>query len=95
MVLLEISYNDDSQKLVKQLQEELAKFKDVELKSYHEELFKERKKSFKLKGAYGTRLCPFAVLTIEGKPVKAFYSELNQCTVENIINSLGEFLPYD
>ena len=95
MVLLEISYNDDSQKLVKQLQEELTKFKDVELKSYHEELFKERKKSFKLKGAYGTRLCPFALLSIDGSPIKAFYSDTKQCTVKNIINSLGEFLPYD
>ena len=95
MLTLEVSYNDDSQELVKKLEKELLKFKDIELKSYHEELFKERKKSFKLKGAYGTRLCPFAVLTIEGKPVKAFYSELNQCTVENIINSLYEFIPYD
>lgn len=94
-MLLEISYNDDSQKLVKELEKELERFKDIEFKSYHEELFKERSKSFKLKGAYGTRLCPFALLTIEGKPVKAFYSELNQCTVENIINSLYEFIPYD
>lgn len=95
MMLLEISYNDDSQELVKQLEKELTKFVDVKFKSYHEELFKERKKSFKLKGAYGTRLCPFALLTIDSKPVKAFYSELNQCTVENIINSLYEFIPYD
>lgn len=95
MLTLEVSYNDGSQELVKKLEKELLKFKGIELKSYHEELFKERKKSFKLKGTYGTRLCPFAVLTIEGKPVKAFYSELNQCTVENIINSLYEFIPYD
>lgn len=94
-MILEISYNDDSQELVKQLEKELTRFKDIEFKSYHEELFKERNKSFKLKGAYGTRLCPFALLTIDGKPVKAFYSELNQCTVENIINSLYEFIPYD
>lgn len=94
-MVLEVAYNDNSQELVKQLEKELAVFNDLEFKSYHEELFKERNKAFKLKGAYGTRLCPFALLSIDGKPVKAFYSEMDQCTFTNIINSLHEFIPYD
>lgn len=94
-MILEIAYDDNSQELVKELEKELKKFKYLEFKSYHEELFKERNKAFKLKGAYGTRLCPFALLTVDNKPIKAFYSELNQCTIHNIINSLYEFIPYE
>ena len=95
-MLLEISYNDDSQELVKQLEKELQKFTNVEFKSYHEGLFKERKKAFKLKGGFSARRTPFAVLVNnDSEPVIAFYSEANTCTIDEILKALNNYAVYD
>ena len=54
---------------------------------------KERKKAFGLKGSFSARLSPFAVLyNSENNPVRAFYSEVNECTLDNIINNLNKYL---
>ena len=46
---------------------------------------KERKDAFALKGSWGAKLTPFAILIDDsGKAVKAFYSEVKECTAENI-----------
>lgn len=97
MMTLKVAYNDNSTSLVKKLEEVIpSKYAFVKLEAYQEELFKERKKAFKLKGGFSARKSPFAVLTDEdNKVVKAFYSESEDCNYENIINTLNEFIPYE
>ncbi len=97
MIKLKVAYNDDSEELIKKLEKIIQiKYVLVKLESYHEGLFKERKKAFKLKGGFSARKSPFAVLTDEDdKAIRAFYSESNDCTYGNIINALNEYIPYN
>ena len=85
-MILYISYNNDSLELVTQLNSILQ---DVEIISYNEDVKKERKKAFGLKGNYGAKESPFSVLYKEDKPIKAFYTEVRECTLDNIINYLN------
>jgi hypothetical protein len=94
-MILKVAYNDESAELVKQLKEIIPeKFPLVELITYQEELFRERKKAFALKGEWGTFKSPFAILIDENKPVKAFYSEENECTFNKIIETLTSIIVY-
>jgi hypothetical protein len=86
---LQLSYNDESFK--KKLEDLInEKYPFVEFESFNENLFKEKKKAYKLKGGYSARMTPFALLT-EDKLVKAFYTEAQQCTIENILNTINEW----
>lgn len=49
---------------------------------------KGKKDSWKIKGSFGAKLTPFAVVCEGEKPLKAFYSE----TGEDVIKSLIEYL---
>ena len=92
---LKVAYNDDSQSLIDKLKELIPKYPLVKLETYHEGLFKERKKSFKVRGAYSARHTPFAVLIDnDSNPVRAFYSEANECVLDNIINVLNNVTGY-
>lgn len=94
-MILKVAYNDGSAELVKQLKEIIPeKFPLVELITYQEELFRERKKAFALKSEWGTFKSPFAILIDENKPVKAFYSEENECTFSKIIETLTSIIVY-
>lgn len=97
MIKLKIAYNDSSENLIKELEKVIpTKYALVKLETYHEGLFKERKKAFKLKGGFSARKSPFAVLSdVDDKIIKVFYSESNDCTYENIINTLNEYVPYE
>lgn len=97
MIKLKIAYNDNSEGLIKELKKIIpSKYTFIELETYQEEVFKERKKAFKLKGGFSARKSPFAVLTDEEikKIIKVFYSESNECTLENIVKTLNEYVPY-
>lgn len=75
-MILKLAYNNASSNLVKELNPTEA---------YNEDVFKERKDAFALKGSWGAKLTPFAILVDDsGKAVKGFYSEVKECTVENI-----------
>ena len=77
-------YDDTSEKFFANL---------VELIGLHENILKERKKAFKVKGGYSARKSPFAVLyDMDKNPVKAFYTEANECTVDNIEKTLDSFI---
>lgn len=94
-MILKVAYNDDSESLVKELKEKLSRFAVIELECYHENLFKERKKAFALKSEWGTRKSPFAIFIDNNHiPVIAFYSERNECTVDNIIETLKSYIVY-
>lgn len=68
-------------------------FDDIELKSKPFIHFcdagsmKERKKAFGLKGSFGAREDPFAIIFDKDKPIKAFYSE-----AEDVYQSLIKYL---
>ena len=48
---------------------------------------KTRKKALKVKSYYAARLEPFAIITDNEKPIKAFYSE-----AEDVVDSLIKYL---
>ena len=91
-MILKVVYDDNSQILIDKLKSILSNYPLIELESYHEGLFKERKKAFGLKGSFSARLSPFAVLyNSENNPIKAFYSEVNECTLDNIIDNINKY----
>lgn len=95
-MVLKIAYDDNSEKVVSEIRNMLREFPMVELETYHEQIFRERKKAFALKNEWGTRIAPFAILVDDDKnPVIAFYSERKECTVDNIIETLKKFIIYE
>jgi len=81
------NYFDSLKDLVKR------KYPLVELIGFHENTLKGRKKAFQTKGSFGARQTPFAViLDLNKNPIKAFYSEANECTVDNIEKTLDSFI---
>lgn len=49
-----------------------------------------RKDSWKIKGAFGAKLTPFAVVYEGEKPLKAFYSETGEDIIKSLIDYLNE-----
>lgn len=61
----------------------------VQIETYDEDHFKDKKKAIMIKASCGTRLAPFtAVYDANKELIKAFYSEVGECTIENILNFL-------
>lgn len=89
-----VAYTDDYEGFHQELETLIKdKYPTVELLCYNASLLKERKKAFGVKGGYAAKVDPFAViLDIEGKPLKGFYSEVKECTVDNIAQHLDSFL---
>ena len=95
-MILKVAYDDNSEKLITELKEVLEKFPLVNLETYHENIFKERKKAFAIKNEWGTRKSPFAILIDnDHTPVVAFYSEESNCTVDKIIEALNKWIVYE
>lgn len=96
-VQLATVYNDNSETYFQELETLIEdKYVAVKLVGYHEDVLKERKKAFGLKGGYGARKTPFAVLfDNEDNPIQAFYSEVNECTVDNIKKASDSFIVYN
>jgi hypothetical protein len=92
-----VIYDDNSFQLFKSLSETInEKYTDVNLIGYKEDKFKERKKAFAIKGSWAAKQTPFVIIqkSEDKKPLKAFYSEVKDCTLDNIINYL-KLLKYD
>lgn len=87
-MLLKVTYTDIN--FIKKLKSELSS--EVKLIYYSEELHKERKKAFSIKNEWGALASPFAIIYNDDKPIKAFYSEINECTIDNIINYLNNLI---
>ena len=76
------------------------KYPDIVFEGYAEDSLKERKKAFGLKGCYAARLVPFAAVSTtvendeekEEKPMKAFYSEVSECTIDNILKFIDSIV---
>ena len=93
---LTVVYDENSEQFYNDLESlVLKKYPSVELIGFHENTLKGRKKAFQVKGSYGARQTPFALLVdVEKNPIKAFYSEANECTVANIEHDLDSFIVY-
>ena len=90
---LSMAFDESSQDLYKDLSILLDKYPSVDFIAYHEGLLKERRKAFMLKGGYSAKLTPFAVLfDLDRNPIKAFYSEVGECTVKNIKQYIDQFI---
>lgn len=50
---------------------------------------KGKKDSWKIKGGFGAKLTPFAVVYEGEKPLKAFYSETGENVIDSLINYLN------
>lgn len=83
---LTVCYNDNCKKFVEQLNQVIPQISsEIEIITYNEDDYKERKKSYKVKGGYSARMNPFVlILGDEKQYLKAFYSEDKGCTVDNI-----------
>lgn len=94
LLSLTVTIDDNSQNFLNELTKVIkTEYPEVELNSFHEGLLKERKKAFILKGGYSARKTPFAVLfNVDRNPLKAFYTEVSECTVENIKFYLDRFI---
>ena len=86
MYTLSIAYNNNSKEFFYGISELLKdNYPQVTLSGYNEDAFKSRNKAFKLKGGWSARITPFALITDEeDNPLKAFYSEAEECTIDNI-----------
>ena len=94
-MILKVSYNDDSEIFYKELVQLITnKYPLIEVEGYHENKLKERNKSFKLKGGYGARKSPFMILIDDKIPVKAFYTEANECNLDELITVLDSIVIY-
>lgn len=94
LISVMVAYNEESIPFFQSLQEKISqKYPDVTLTGYREDTLKERKKAFGVKGSWAARLTPFAVMyDYENTPLKAFYSEVQECTVDNIEFYLDSFI---
>lgn len=94
LLTLLVAYDDNFEKFFQDLTSLVTeKYPEVELLGYNTDLLKERKKAFGVKGGYAAKLNPFAVICDkEGKPLKAFYSEVGECTVDNIATYIDKYL---
>ena len=95
-VLLEVAYDDNSLKFFSDLRHIIEeKYPLVHLEGYNESSIKYQKKAFALKGHWAAKKTPFAIMCdAEGNPIIGFYSEVNECKVDNILKHLDSFITY-
>lgn len=89
-------YDENSENYFESLKDLVKrKYPLVELIGFHENTLKGRKKAFQTKGNFGARQTPFAVIMdLNKSPIKAFYSEANECTIDKIEHTLDSFIVY-
>lgn len=62
------------------------------METYNEDVYNEKKNAWSIKNACGAREVPFVAVYVNGKIEKAFYSEANECTLNNILEWLTVFV---
>lgn len=91
-MVVKIVYNEDSQPLQNMITAYLwENFPKIQVETYDESHYKDKKKAIMIKASCGTKLAPFVVIYNDNKePIKAFYSETKDCTYNNIIKYLND-----
>lgn len=83
MIEVSIVYSDEKQiEKVREFSNDSLTFNFIDITTK-----KGKKEGWALKNYFGAKLDPFAVVSIDNKPVKAFYSE-----AENVIDNLISYL---
>lgn len=91
-MIIKIVYNsDDTPNFYNNLTVEInSKFPGLKVESYDVKYLKDRKKAFRTKGTFSARLDPFVgIFSDDKKPLKGFYSEANECKINDIISYLN------
>lgn len=87
-MIVKLVFNDEE--LDNQLSNYL-KDKNITYVSYNLKYGHDRRKAFKVKGSCSAKADPFCVVYDDNESIcKAFYSEVNQCTFDNIKTYLDE-----
>lgn len=92
MLSIVLCYNTSSDLLYGSLKTFMSDYPEVVFEAWNEDLFTERKKSFKVKGHFAARQTPFCGVFKDSTGIKGFYSEANECTEENIKSYLKGYL---
>lgn len=87
---VKVVYNDENNDFSNLLVAKLWKdFANIKVETFNEDSFKDKKKAIMIKASCGTRLVPFVAIYDKDKNlVKAFYSDVKECTMDNIIKYL-------
>lgn len=81
---LYVCYNDSCTKFPNAVKE-TCKPHNIEVITYNENHYAEKRKAYKIKGGYSARMTPFMLVLGENRSFKkAFYSEDNGCTIEKL-----------
>lgn len=81
--------HDNNLDLAKDFQSICNEF-TVESEVYDMRYTTDKKKGFKVKGAFSARLDPFiGVYNSDNQPIKGFYSEAEECSIDNLYNYLN------
>lgn len=89
-MIIKIVYNSDYKNQFDFYYDLISKLHDITIESYDTKYTSDAKQGIKVRGAFGSRLEPFVgIYSDEGKILKGFYSEVSECTVNNIINYLN------
>jgi len=67
----------------------------VSLEFYDEDIFSDKRKARQIKSSFGARLVPFVAVYENKKGIKGFYSEANECNINNIVNYVKDKTPCD
>lgn len=84
MIKVCLCYNQDSELLDGALRKSLGDCPDVTYESWNESAHTERKKAFGIKGHFAARATPFCGVFRDDNAIKGFYSEVGECTLQNI-----------
>lgn len=87
---IKIIYNEDCQPFQNKITAFLWEtYPKIQVETYDESHYKDKKKAITIKASCGARLLPFVAVYDSNKElVKAFYSETGDCTFDNIVKYL-------
>lgn len=91
---LHVAYDTNSEEFHRELSNLMnTEYPQIKFEAFHENKLRQRTKAFRVKGGYSARKTPFAVLlNAENNPIKAFYSEVEECTVDVISLYIDSFI---
>ncbi len=93
MIELQCTFNSDYHgNFIKELTELLEKYPDIQTEFQDSKYSDTRKKGYRIKCKYGATIDPFIGIKIDGNFKKGFYSEANECNINDIKNYLNEIV---
>lgn len=91
MIELLCTYNSDyHENFIEELQELLKRYPDIEATFQDSKYSDTRRKAYQIRNKFGAIIDPFIGIKIDGEYKKGFYSEANQCNINDIKTYLNE-----